>query len=56
MPKACVPEVELHRFVTIVELRKLQHGKEGKMPIVKGTTQLGNTSTPGNITVERSTR
>lgn len=25
------------------------------MPIVKGTTQLGNTSTPGIITVERST-
>ena len=55
LPKACVPEVELSRFVTCVELSKLTTANEGRLPIVKGVSKQGDAPLPGVVTFEKGT-
>ena len=55
LPKACVPEVELSRFVTLVEISKLYTDTRGRLPIVKGTSKQGDAPLPRVCTYERGT-
>lgn len=55
LPKACMPEVELSRFTTIVELSNLYPGSKAELPIIKGSTCQGDAPLPGVITTDSAT-
>ena len=55
LPKACMPEVDLSRFVTLVELSNLYTGSQTKLPIIKGSSKQGDAPLPGVITIDKAT-
>ena len=50
-----MPEVDLSRFTTIVELSNLYPGSKAELPIIKGSTSQGDAPLPGVITTDRAT-
>ena len=55
LPKACMPEVELSKFVTLVELSKLYTANRGRLPIMKGSSKQGDAPLPSVCTIEKGT-
>ena len=55
LPKACMPEVKLSEFVTLVELSELYTGSLVKLPIIKGSQKQGDAPLPAVVTIERGT-
>ena len=50
-----MPEVDLSRFVTLVELSNLYTGSQTKLPIIKGSSKQGDAPLPGVITIDKAT-
>ena len=55
LPKACMPEVKLTEFVTLVELSELYTGSLVRLPIIKGSQKQGDAPLPAVVTIERGT-